>query len=86
MYRLILLLLLLAFCGCAHRKAPLDGPSESLIYTRPAVGVVRKPGSPVHVLPREHRPVMVGGRSYFEADGIYYVARGGRYIVVPKPR
>jgi hypothetical protein len=86
MHRLILLLSLLVICGCAHRNEPLDGPRNAIIYSRPKVDLARKPGTPVHVLPREHRPVMVGGRSYFEAGGIYYVARGGRYIVVPKPR
>ncbi|MFT5127028.1 MAG: hypothetical protein ACI8W8_000628 [Rhodothermales bacterium] len=86
MHRLLISLFLLVLCGCAHRNEPLDGPRNAIIYPRPKVDVIRKPGAPVHVLPRERRPVMVGGRSYFEADGIYYVARDGHYIVVPKPR
>jgi hypothetical protein len=80
MHRLLFLLLLLPLCGCLHTPQ-----EDALILPRPQSRVAQ-PGEVVHVLPRNHRPIMIGGRSYFEADGIHYVARGGRYIVVPKPR
>lgn len=73
--------LLLALCGCLHTQ-----PEAALILPRPDLRVANQPSEAVHVLPRDHRNAMLGGRSYFAADGNYYVARGGRYIVVPKPR
>jgi hypothetical protein len=42
-------------------------------------------GAPFSILPVGHRTVIVRGVNYYEFDDVYYVRRGGRYVVVVRP-